>query len=425
MDYKEVKRCRVCGSRKLRKYLDLGKLPLANCLLSSPKEKFKKYPLQVLFCEECSLSQLSIVVDPSILYSNYPYHSSVSSTFKRHCFEMAKSIKAMFTHPKTYDGWDGPQPNPSYGKPIENLIALDIASNDGCALEQFKANGFNVVGVEPSENLAREANLKGLRTHCEFWGEKELGWITPVDVITASNVLAHVDSVYHFLLFAKKKLRAYSNGFIVIEVPYLKNLIEDNQFDTIYHEHLSYFLLKPLVLLFDQCWFKVFKVEEHPIHGGSLRVFATPYEREADASVQAFLNLEEDLGLYSFKTYKDFSKQAERIKSDFLDALNFIKNQGKKVMGYGASAKGATLLNYCGVNSSHIQSIVDDTKEKQGKIIPGAGIPVVSGDNFDTNHPDYISIMAWNFSDELIRKTESHKLRGGKYIIPIPEVTIQ
>lgn len=421
MDYKWITECRVCGSRKLRKYLDLGNQPLANALLESRDSECKKYPLQVLFCEECSLSQLSVVVNRNILYENYPYHSSVSSTFKAHCSDMAKSIRGMFKHPKTYDGWDGPQPNPVSGKPIDNLLMIDIASNDGCLIEQFKANGFNVMGIEPSKNLADEANRKDLRTVCEFWDEKGVGWITPADVITATNVFAHVDDVHGFLKLAKKKLRAYSNGFIVIEVPWLKNLIEKNQFDTIYHEHLSYFLLKPIKRLAKDLGMSVFMAEELDIHGGSLRVYISPWEREEHESVGRIMGSEEESGLYSYKTYKDYSSKVNSVKDHLMSLLEELNMGCKKVVGYGASAKGIMLMNYCGIDDGHLDYVVDDTKMKQGKFIPGCGIKIVPKSKLKRDGSDYILLLSWNFENELKENTRSV---GAKYITPIPMVRL-
>lgn len=413
MDYKKVKNCRACGSRKLNKYLDLGKLPLVNGLLDSPKQKFKKYPLQVFYCENCSLSQLSIVVDPNILYKNYPYHSSVSRTFLNHCDEMAHTVRQVAGFNFSIRKEDGVRYLPTH---------IDVASNDGALMDMFVRDGYRSWGVEPSGNLCDIAKKKGHAVVNAFWGSLDHECLGRVDVITATNVFAHVDDVVGFIQTAKNHLN--NDGVLVIEVPHLKNLIEDTQFDTIYHEHLSYFLLKPLFLLFLDQGLPIFRVEEHAIHGGSLRIYASR-NRHEESSVEAMLNLEKDLGLYKPITYKNFSWQVEKIKHDLMNLLKFLKNNGRKVMGYGASAKGINLMNYCGVNASHIMSVVDDTPQKQGKIIPGCGIQVVSGDHFDTNHPDYIALLSWNFSKELMDKTESHKLRGGKYIIPIPEVIIQ
>lgn len=404
MDYKYITSCRVCGSNKLKKYLDLGKQPLANALLKTKDSKCKKYPLQVLFCEDCYLSQLSIVVDPKVLYSDYPYHSSVSDTFKKHCLDMAKSLRNVL----------GPK-NPR----SSCYSVLDIASNDGCLLEQFKNEGYAVCGVEPCKELVEISRSKGIATGHGFWSERiDLG-VGDFDAITATNVFAHVHDLKDFMRGVKRYL--VRHGVFVLEVPYLNNLISQNQFDTIYHEHLSYFLLQPLKILLKDMNCPIFRVEEHPIHGGSLRVYASPSDRKEENSVSKFIKKEKQLGLHTFKTYKNYSKNVNSIKEHMVSLLDDLKQRGKKVVGYGASAKGIMLMNYCGIDSTQISSVVDDTKEKQGRIIPGCGIPVVSGDHFDTNHPDYIALLSWNFSDELKSKTKHLK---AKYITPIPRVTI-
>ena len=405
-DFKTVTNCRVCGSERLKKYLDLGKAPLANALLNTPSSQSEKYPLQVLFCEDCSLSQLSIVVKPEILYSNYPYHSSVSKTFQEHCRKMAIEIKKYFESLP--------------GKPL----VVDIASNDGCLLEQFQLENYYVMGVEPSKNLAEESIMKGISTINEFWSEKTARRIPACDVITATNVFAHVDDLRTFLKAAKGELRVYSKGILVVEVPYLYDLISKVQFDTIYHEHLSYFLFKPLKRIFSECGLNIFNVERHEIHGGSLRVYATPYDRPINKSVKALEAFEKKNKLYDFKTYLEFASKVEEIRDYFVDLLQDLRRQRKKVMAYGASAKGAMLLNYCGVDSNQISSVVDDTKDKQGKYMPGSRIPIVDQEKLDSNKPDYIALLSWNFSDEIINKTLSHKDRGAKYIIPVPTVSV-
>jgi hypothetical protein len=407
MDYKVVEKCRVCESTELRKYLDLGSHPLANALLQSKDSLIKNYPVQVFFCEECSLSQLSVVVDPAVMYSDYPYHSSVSQTFKAHCREMARSVK------KTLNLNAIPEAKDS--KPF----VVDIASNDGCLLNEFQEEGFYVMGVEPCKALADEAERRGISTINEFW---PTNGFNACDVITATNVFAHVDDVKNFARVAGRRLREFSKGLMVIEVPYLRNLIEQNQFDTIYHEHLSYFLLKPLVVLFASINMNVFKVEEVPIHGGSLRIYASPYDREADGSVLRMLIAEHQAGLYDYSTYENYSDNVQRIKMDLSKVLNDCRERGETVAGFGASAKGISLMNYCGITNTDISYIADDTPDKQGKFTPGSSIPIVSRDNFDTTHPEYIVIMAWNFAKEMKAKTADV---GAKYIVPIPKVSVE
>jgi len=426
MDYKFITNCRVCGSANLRKYLDLGRQPLANGLLNSP-ETPRKYPLQVLFCQECSLSQLSIVIDPKIIYKNYPYHSSVSETFKNHCREMAITIKKMYenSYPEKVGTLKKDIKGRSYvTDSISKPFVVDIASNDGCLLEEFKAQNYYVMGVEPSKNLAQISNKKGISTVNGFWEKESAKGVPSCDVITATNVFAHVDDIKSFLELAKSKLRLYTKGIMVVEVPYLLNLIEQIQFDTIYHEHLSYFLVRPLRIIFKRIGIPIFKVEQYPIHGGSIRIYASPYERKEHQSVKEMEEKERAAGLYQFKTYTRYAKKVRDIRDHMVSLLKDLKSQGKKIAAYGASAKGISLMNYCGITNTDISYIADDTKAKQGKYAPGCNIPIVSKDHFDSNHPDFIALLPWNFADELMAKTKKFKLKGGKYIIPIPQVRL-
>lgn len=402
MDYKKVKMCRVCGSKNLRKYLDLGRQPLANQIQDSPNYPSKKYPLQVLFCERCALSQLSVVVDPKILYKDYPYHSSVSRTFREHCIYLAEHIK-------------------NITKAKHPLTAIDIACNDGVLLEAFIRAGYGAtLGVEPSKNLAQKCERNKLTVINDFWHERALAEYPPVDIITALNVFAHVDDLGAFLGLVYKKLNP--NGVFILEVPYLANLIKQNQFDTIYHEHLSYFLFSTIKEALHYAGLEAFRVEEHSIHGGSIRVFACKDGRDADSSVSKFENAEFHGGYLEFKTYKSYAKKVNSIRDHFKSLMEELKQGGKKVMGYGASAKGATLLNYCGATHTDISAIVDDTPAKQGKFQPGTGIPIIGSEHLDITRPDYILLTAWNFSAELKEKTRHV---GARYIIAIPQVRIE
>lgn len=401
-DYARIRNCRICGSFDLREYLNLGKQPLANGLLSSPEIVPPKYPLEVLYCKNCSLSMLSVVVDPKIMYKDYPYQSSVSDTFRNHCGEMARTIKR-------------------YVK--SNSAVLDIASNDGCLLQEFKKEGYFTIGVEPSKNLCEIAESKGISTINDFWGKHLIPRVPAVHVITATNVFAHVDDLKGFVEAVRDSLK--QDGIFIIEVPYLYSLFSQNQFDTIYHEHLSYFLFDPIRVLLESCGMRAFRVDRIPIHGGSIRIYASKGHITPDDSVAEIEDFEWENRMYKFETYKKYAKNLKCLKDHFVSLLKDFRNRKKKVMGYGASAKGISLMNYCGINASHIQSIVDDTPSKQGKFTPGSVIPIVGRDNFDTNHPDYIALLSWNFSAELKSKTKAHKNRGGKYIIPIPQVRIE
>lgn len=423
-DFKKVTKCRVCGSGSLKEYLDLGSHPLANSLLKEASEESKNYPVEVLFCENCCLSQLSIVVDPKIMYEEYPYHSSISKTFQYHCYEMAVEIRKILNSNKPWPksvSSKGEQDNDDDGMYDLNFLVVDIASNDGCLLEQFKKLGYYTLGVEPSKNLYKECEPKNLGIVNDYWSEASASRIAACDVITATNVLAHVDDVKDFLTLVKSKLRSFTKGIFVCEVPYFFNLITSNQFDTIYHEHLSYFLFKPLRILFSSVGLNIFKVEEYPIHGGSLRIYASPYKYPIDKSVSDLEEFEKNEGLYNFNTYVLFNNRVEKIKREFLKVLNNCKELNKTVMGYGASAKGISLINYCGADKSQITSIVDETPYKQWKFTPGSNIQISNFSYFSEERPDYILLLAWNFAEELMNKTKHLKTR---YIVPIPEVRI-
>ncbi len=409
--YQPISECRICGSKKLVKYFHLGMMPLANAYVDpASKENEFGFPLEVLFCENCALSQLSIVVDPSTMFSDYAYHSSISKTFQKHCAEMGDQLKGYLKKP--------------------SLFAVDVASNDGCLLREFKKKGYRVLGVDPAKNLAAMANAEGLETLPYYWDEvvakKILQKYGAPDVITAMNVFAHVHDVKSFV--QNVKLVLDDEGVFVIEVPYALNLIKKNEFDTIYHEHLSYFLVKPLKHLFESEGMELRDVQEMPIHGGTIRVFVTKKEnngfvRQA-GRIAEFLKREQAEGLHSVKSYFDFVNRLLDLKIDLLQLLSRLKKEGKTIGAYAASAKGNTLLNYCGVSSDFIDFIIDETPEKQNKLYAGNHIPIFGLPELEKRKPDYLVILAWNFAKEIMGKTRDHEKRGGKYIIPIPHVRV-
>ena len=406
--YKKIKKCRICNSESLVKYLDLGNTPLANSLIEI-KDKDKKelkFPLEVLYCKNCSLSQLSIVVDPKILFSEYVYRSSISRTFQEHCAEMAEKTA------KLIDG--------------SNNLVVDIASNDGCLLQQFKKNGFDVLGVEPAANIAKIANTSGIETICSFWSietaKKIIEKHGKAKVITATNVFAHVDDLHAFLNAVNMLL--HDNGIFIVEVPYLGDLLAKNEFDTIYHEHLSYFLAKPLERLYSSHNLKIFRIEKHAIHGGSIRLLASKNNSYDEKNVKEFLKSEAKQKLYELKTYQNFESKVKNIKREILKLLLSLREKNKKIIAYGASAKGNTLLNYCGISNKYINFIVDDTPEKQHHLAPGSRIKIVDAGYINKEKPDYVLLLAWNFAKEIMQKTKASYKKKVKYIIPIPNVRI-
>jgi len=375
-------------------------------LLKSKEDNSEYYPIEVYFCEECFMSQLGVTVNPEILYKDYVYHSSISKTFQEHCTGLVYRILTDFNI-------------------NDNDLIVDIASNDGCLLKKFKNAGFNnVVGIEPSENLTEQYEDLEIGQINRFFNFeiakllRDTGGIG-AKVITAQNVLAHVDDLLDFLRGVNYLLDY--DGIFIAEFPHLMNLIKHNQIDTIYHEHLSYFLLKPIIEIFKNNGLNLFRVEEVNIHGGSLRVYASRNNYRVDSTINELIYKETRNGCYDYLTYNMFNNRFCMLKDSLIKTLDGMRKDGKKVMGFGASAKGISLLNYLGIDSSHIHSIVDETADKQGKWTPGSKIPIVGFGEFLKEKPDYILLLAWNFSQEMIDKTS---FLGCQYIIPIPDVVV-
>lgn len=408
-DYTEVKECRICKSKNLESYLDLGNMPLVNRVIEEKDiSSEKKYPLNVLFCRDCNLSQLSIVVDPEVLFRNYTYRSSISDSFKRHCSNLAEELNKDVLK----DGG----------------LIVDIASNDGCLLKPFKERNNCVLGIDPATNLAEIANREGIETIAEFWkpslAKKVLGEYGPAKVITAFNVFAHVHDSHSFLDGVEILLD--DNGYFIIEAPHLYNLIENTQFDTVYHEHLSYILVKPLDRLMKEHEMRIAKVKKFGMHGGSIRLYVEKQDKQdtSDGSTQKIIAEEERAGLYNIGAYMGVRREVNRLKNNLLTMLKELKSCGKSISAFGASAKGNILLNYCGIKKDLVNYIFDDTPEKQNKLYPGIHIPIISRDNLHKIKPDYLLLLAWNFADEMMEKTQDYKEKGGKYIIPVPEMKI-
>lgn len=412
-NYKTLTKCRICKGKNLIKYLDLGRIPLVNNYVSlqNNAKDDPRFPLEILYCSDCSLSQLSIIVDPSMMYTNYFYRSSISKTFKEHCYEFAQEVIRSFN--------------------LKNKdLIVDVASNDGATLQEFKNFGVKVLGVDPAKNLAEIANNNGIPTLIEFWNEETAGKILEkygeASLINAMNIFAHVDNLDSFLEGVNILLKG--TGVFTIELPYLLNFVNKNEFDTTYHEHLSYFLVKPLIYLLNKYKLEIFDIKKFTIHGGSIRVYI---KKEANNTIKVnhdsikwLLELENDLGLHDINTYLTFSDHVEKVKHDLIDLLMKLKNQGKVIAAYGASAKGNVLSNFCGIDKGLIDFIIDDTPEKQGLLTPGNRIPIVPASYLKENKPDYLLLFAWNFAEELMGKTREYKNSGGRYIIPIPYVKI-
>jgi 2-polyprenyl-3-methyl-5-hydroxy-6-metoxy-1,4-benzoquinol methylase len=409
-DYTEVTACRVCDGTDLRTYLDLGDMPLVNEFLGSPAEfaSERKFPLAVNYCGDCHFSQLTGTVDPAVLFRKYVYRSSVSDSFGDHCRELSDQLNSALD--------------------IGEGLVVDIASNDGYLLRPFKAAGNRVLGVDPARNLAEIANKSGIETIPEFWNE-ELGKkiaeeYGPAKAITAFNVFAHVPDLQSFVKGVKHLLDPM--GYFVIESPHIQPLVDKGEFDTVYHEHVSYLAAGPVAQLMANNGLRLARVERTPLHGGSIRMYVEHAESPdtSDGTAQEVIAGEQEAGLQSFEGYESLRRTAEGIKKDLTSKLVELKRAGKKVAGFGASAKGNTLLNFAGIGRELVSAIFDDTPEKQGKFYPGVHIPVIARDQMDEVKPDYLLLLPWNFKAELMAKTAEFRAKGGKYILPIPKLEV-
>ncbi|MDC0248081.1 NAD-dependent epimerase/dehydratase family protein [Pelagibacteraceae bacterium] len=380
--------CRSCDSTNLKRVISLGYQPLANNLLKSKNEKEKLYPLEMNYCPSCHNCQLSVVVNPKEMFSNYLYLSSTSKTFRDHFNGAAKKyIKDFKLSPKK-----------SY--------IMDIGSNDGVALKPFKELKFkNLLGVEPAKNLAKLANKEKIKTFNGFLNKENLKKLKKnADLILASNVFAHSDELK---LMAECMLKLIKkNGTIIIEVQYLLNTLKDLTFDNIYHEHYNYWSLTSLNTFFNNLGGKIYKAERINTHGGSLRIYVSKNIKiKIDKSVKLFLNEEDKFGIKKYKTYETFAKKVYKIRENVRKNILELKKSDTKIIGYGSPAKATTALNFFGI-SNEISFIVEDNKLKHGKFLPGMKIPIISKENLKEK-PDYAVVLAWNFFDEIKSKNSN------------------
>ncbi|TSC88531.1 MAG: C-methyltransferase [Microgenomates group bacterium Gr01-1014_7] len=405
--YKKFAHCRFCLNKNLKQVIDLGSQPAANAFLTKKQLKGKEpfFPLKVNFCSKCGQLQLTHIVSPDYLFRNYVYVSSTSPVFVAHFEQYAKSVYKKI-------------------KLDSESLVVDIGSNDGILLKPFKKLGVKILGIDPARKIAKEATKNGILTIPEYFDQglanriiKKWGF---ADVITANNVFAHVPYIDELILAAKKLLN--SEGVLIIEVPYLVDFLQKNLFDTIYHEHVSYLSIRPLVTLFNRFNMTIFDVEETDSHGGSIRVFVkkNKSKRKVKETVENFIKNEKALGLGKLHTYQKFAKKIEQNKIDLNKLLKKLRSQGKNIIGYGAPAKGNTLLNYFNIGTQVLDYIVEDSQYKQGLFTPGMHIPVVSPKEISETNPDFIFILAWNFAKPIMKKLEQFKSRGGRFIVPVP-----
>lgn len=404
--------CRSCGAALRYSFVNLGMSPLANCYVKSDQlnrtERF--YPLHAYVCAECFLVQLESVVMPQDIFSEYAYFSSYSDSWLEHARIYAEAMSRRF------------------GLSSKSWV-VEIASNDGYLLQFFVSKGIPVLGIEPADNVAQAAARKGISTLVRFFGQETASDLTiegrKADLIIGNNVLGHVPDLNGFVRGMKILLR--NDGVITLEVPHLMRLMEENQFDTIYHEHLSYFSLVTLRKLFDRHGLKVFDVDELPTHGGSLRVYVGHQDdssKPVEKPVAEVLSKEEKAGLTQLDRYLAFGEQVKETKRRFLEFLNAAKAEKKSVVAYGAPAKGNTLLNYCGVGTDLIRYTVDRSPYKQGHLLPGTRIPIYAPDRIKETRPDYLLILPWNLKDEIMDQMKDIRQWNGRFVVPIPEVRV-
>jgi SAM-dependent methyltransferase len=408
---RQLKNCRMCNSDNLYPFLDLGYAPPADAILE--KEDLEKpeilFPLKVMQCLDCGLTQLTYAVNPKLLYGpRYLYESSITETGKKHFFEMATNICKKFNIPK-------------------KSFVIDIGSNVGVLLEGFRNNGMKILGIDPAPKICKIANDRGIETLPEFMGidvaKRILSQKGKAKIITGTNVFAHVDDKEGLMKAVDILLE--DNGFFIVEAPYFLDLFEKREYDTIYLDHLEYLSIKPLVNFFNLHNMDLFDVERTDIHGYSIRFFVCRKGKmKIKATVQALIELEENSGLYNKEKLDNFAKQIAQHKIQMLELLRNLKKQGKKIVAISAPAKGNTLLNYCKIDNDLIDYATEKSTIKKGKYTPGMHLPIVGDEKLIEDKPDYGLILAWNFANEIMKNNQKFKQNGGKFIIPIPRPKI-
>jgi SAM-dependent methyltransferase len=405
--------CRYCRAPLSRTFADLGVSPVANAFLSQAQlnkmEPF--YPLHAYVCEVCLLVQLEDFEAPQNIFNDqYAYFSSYSDSWLDHARRYTDGITARL-------GLNA------------NSFVVEIASNDGYLLQYFVQKGIPVLGVEPSANVASAAKSKGIDTRVEFFtanfAQELASKRRKADLVIGNNVLAHVPALNDFV--EGLKLILSERGVITMEFPHLLCLMRENQFDTIYHEHFSYFSFLTVTRIFATHGLRIFDVDRLSTHGGSLRIYATHEESkrwEEQSSVANLLAEEHDEGLNNISNYSNFADQVNKTKFDLLRFLIDIKRSRKKVVGYGAPAKGNTLLNFCGIRSDVLDFTVDRSLQKQGMFLPGTHIPIAAPEKIFEVKPDYVLILPWNLQDEIVQQMSGIAAWGGKFVVPIPRVRV-
>lgn len=404
--------CRFCGAKLQHTFVDLGMSPPCESYrnLEQLNEMEPFYPLHVYVCEKCLLVQLQEYISPENIFSDYAYFSSYSDSWLQHAKNYTEMAVKRFNLNKQSQ-------------------VVEIASNDGYLLQYFVAQGIPVLGIEPAANIAEVAMQKGISTIVKFFGEEtakeQVAKAKQADLLIGNNVLAHVPDLNDFVKGMKLLLKP--QGVITMEFPHLMRLMEENQFDTIYHEHFSYFSFLTVDKVFNAHGLTIFDVEELPTHGGSLRIFARHTEDDSKLISQQVRELkakEEAAGFTRLEHYFSFGEQVKATKRKLLSFLIEAKQNGKSIVGYGAPGKGNTLLNYCGIRTDFLDYTVDRSPYKQGQFLPGTHIPIFHPEKIQETKPDYVLILPWNLKEEIMKQMAYIRDWGGQFVVPIPEAKV-
>lgn len=393
--------CRSCGMSELVEILNLGETPLANALLTEADlaKPETTYPLILLWCRECTLLQISENVPGEILFSHYFYHSSFSDAFLAHCKALATKII-------------------DEKKLTSDSLVIDIASNDGYLLQFYKDAGVPVLGIEPAKNIAAEALKKGIDTRNDFFSEELAKTLPKADIVHANNVLPHVGDQRDFMKGIKAVLKP--EGTAVIEFAYAIDTIDHLEFDQIYHEHMCYFSLTSLLRLAREAGLDITDVERIAMHGGSLRVSLSHEGTPVAPAVREMLEAEKAWGVDAQEAYDAFAKKVHALKDELVRMIDELKKNQKTIVAYGASAKGCTLLHFCGLGKEQLDYVVDRSTVKQGHYTPGTHLPIQPVETLMKDMPDYLLLLTWNFADEILKQQEKYRKNGGTCIVPVP-----
>ena len=403
--------CRLCNSKNLSLFLDLGHHPPSDQFVKKERlnNEFAYYPLKVNICNNCKFHQLNYVVKKEILYDEeYPYESSQTKVGNQHFNNFANSVIKKY-------------------KLDKKDLVVDIGSNIGVLLNGFKKNKIQVLGIEPASNICKIAKKKGINTYCSFFNNNIVNKIITkfgkAKIVTATNVFAHIDDLQNFTKSICRLLD--KKGAFIIEAPHFLNLIKKIEYDTIYHEHLSYITIKPLISFFSKFKLEIIDVEKKDIHGGSVRIHvAFKNQHTVNKNVKNIIKEEKNAKLDSKKVLENFSQEVKKNRSNLILLLTKLKLNNKTIVAVSAPAKGMTLLNYCKIDKTYLDFATEKSKLKQNTFAPGAHIPVTSDSKLLSQKIDYALLLAWNFSKEIINNNVKFMQNGGKFIIPIPKIKI-